>query len=74
MARNREKGFARAVVSRIKKLREQKGITLQEFYNDTGIHLARIESEERDLRIGTVKQICDYFGVSVTEFFKGIEK
>jgi transcriptional regulator with XRE-family HTH domain len=74
MARNREKGFARAVVSRIKKLREQKGITLQEFYNDTGIHLARIESEERDLRIGTVKQICDYFGVSVTEIFKGIEK
>jgi transcriptional regulator with XRE-family HTH domain len=74
MARNREKTFVRAVVSRIRKLREQKGVTLQEFYNDTGIHLARIESEERDLPVSTLKRICDYFDISVGEFFKAIEK
>lgn len=60
------------VVVRIKKLREEKGVTLQEFYNDTGIHLARIESEKRDLTLSTLKRICDYFDTTMVDLLKGL--
>lgn len=73
MGRSQDTVFIKNVISRIKKMREQQGITLQEFYNDTGIHLARIESEKRDLPISTLQKICKYFDVPLSEFFKGIE-
>ncbi len=60
------------IVLRIRKLREKKAVTLQEFYDDTGIHLARIESEKRDLPISTLSRICDYFGLTLSEFLKGM--
>jgi len=60
------------IVAKIKKLREEKGVTLQEFYDDTGVHLARIESQKRDLPISTLSRICDYFGLTLSEFLKGM--
>ncbi len=60
------------IVLKIKRLREQKDVTLQEFYNDTGIHLARIESEKRDIPISTLSRICNYFGLTLSEFLKGM--
>jgi transcriptional regulator with XRE-family HTH domain len=72
MPRFRNARLTEKIVLKIKKLREQKGVTLQEFYNDTGIHLARIESEKRDLPISALHRICEYFGLTLQEFFKGI--
>lgn len=60
------------IVLRIKKLREDKGISLQQFYEDTGVHLARIESEKRDIPITTLARICDYFKISLKDFFEDI--
>ena len=60
------------IVAKIKKLREQKGVTLQEFYNDTSIHLARIESERRNVTISQLNLICKYFGLSLSEFLRGM--
>jgi len=72
MQRPRNARLIEKIVLKIRKLREEKGVTLQEFYNDTGIHLARIESEKRDLPITTIQRICEYFGLTLQEFFKGI--
>jgi len=72
MPRQSNQDLIEKIVLKIKKLRESKGVSLQEFYNDTGIHLARIESERRDLPITTLSRICDYFEVSLQDFFKGM--
>lgn len=72
MPRQTDKAVIDRIVLRIKKLRESKGITLQEFYDDTGIHLARIESEKRDLPISTLNRICKYFDTSMSELLKGL--
>lgn len=60
------------VILRIKKLREDKGVPLQQFYDETGIHLARIESEKRDIPISTLNRVCKYFEITLSEFLKGI--
>lgn len=72
MGRYYDKALVDKIIAKIRKLRAQKPVTLQEFYNDTGIHLARIESEKRDLPISTLKRICDYFGITLSEFLKGL--
>ena len=62
------------IVRVIKHLRKSKNITLEVFYFDTGIHLARIEQGKQNITISTLSQICDYFEVSLSDFFLLIEK
>jgi transcriptional regulator with XRE-family HTH domain len=72
MRRGVNKALIEKIIFKIKKLRDQKGVTLQEFYNDTGIHLARIESEKRDIPISTLSRVCDYFGITLSELLRGM--
>lgn len=53
----------------IKTLREEKNITLETFFFDTGIHLARIEQGKTNITVSTLSQICRYFDISLKEFF-----
>lgn len=51
----------------IKKLRMQKHISQLDFYNDTNIHIARIEQGRKNISIITLIKICKYFNVSPAE-------
>lgn len=62
-----------AIVLKIKKLRALKEVTLEVFYFDTGIHLARIEQGKTNIRVSTLKRICDYFEMTLEEFFKNLD-
>ena len=55
---------------RVKELREQKGITQEDFYNDTGINVGRIERAINNLSITTLDKICNYFDITLKDFFK----
>lgn len=57
----------------IKDIRKSKRVTLESFYFDTGIHLARIEQGKQNITISTLSQICKYFDISLSEFFILIE-
>ncbi len=57
------------LAKRVKKLREEKEVTQQEAYNDTGIHFARIEQGKRDISYTTLNKICKYFKISLQDFF-----
>ena len=39
------------VISKIKKIRKDKNVTLEHFYFDTGIHLARIEQGKTNITV-----------------------
>lgn len=57
------------VIACIKEIRKAKNITLEAFYFDTGIHLARIEQGKTNITISTLSKICDYFDISLIDFF-----
>lgn len=61
------------IAKRIKQLREAKGVSQEFFYIDTDIHIARIELGKVNMSVSTLQDICDYFEVSLIEFFAGIE-
>lgn len=61
-----------AIVQKIKRLREDNNVTLEVFYFDTGIHLARIEQGKTNITISTLYRICQYFELTLSSFFEGI--
>lgn len=65
--------FLKYIAKKTKQLREAKGISQNDFFNDTGIHLGRVESADRDISVSTLKAICDYFGISVSDFFRELK-
>ena len=60
------------IASRVKQLREEKGVTQDSFFIDTDIHIARIESGRSNVTVSTLSAICDYFGITLSDFFKDI--
>jgi transcriptional regulator with XRE-family HTH domain len=72
MAQLRDEILLKKVVTKIKKLREQRGISQEQFYNDTNINIARIESTKANVSITTLNAICKYFSLTVSEFLKGM--
>lgn len=61
------------IVACIKQIRKSKNITLEVFYFDTGIHLARIEQGKQNITISTLSKICEYFEISLSDFFELVE-
>jgi transcriptional regulator with XRE-family HTH domain len=74
MGQNRDEILIEKIVDRIRELRNENGVTLEVFFNDTGIHLARIESQRRNVTVSTLKRICSYFEVNLSEFFSGLDE
>lgn len=62
------------VIAGIKAIRKSKNITLEVFYFDTGIHLARIEQGKTNITVSTLSKICNYFDMSLIEFFTFCEE
>jgi transcriptional regulator with XRE-family HTH domain len=73
MAQIRNQALLKRIANRIRTLREAKEVTQEDFYNDTGIHLGRIETGKMNVTVSTLDVICKYFGLSLGEFFTGLK-
>lgn len=62
------------IVTIIKEIRKEKKVTLEIFYFDTGIHLARIEQGKQNITVATLAVICFYLNISLRDFFEKVEK
>jgi len=60
------------IAVRLKNLRNKKGVSQEELYNATDIHIARIETAKVNISISTLSKLCSYFGISLAEFFRNI--
>ena len=67
-----DNALSKKIALRLKELRKSRGVTQLAVYEDLGIHIGRIETGRNDLSISTIKKICDYFEIELSEFFKGI--
>lgn len=72
MKRQIRGGVKAAVAARLRELREQKGVSQESVYIDTDLNIGRIEAAMNNLTIDTLAILCDYYGVTFEEFFKGI--
>lgn len=63
----------RKIASVVKTLRAKKGVTQQEVFIDINIHVGRIEVVDANPSITTISDLCEYFGIELSDFFKLVE-
>lgn len=68
-----DKELLNKIILTIKEVRKKHGVTLETFYFDTGIHLARIEQGKTNISVSTLSKICDYFNLELSQFFSEVE-
>jgi transcriptional regulator with XRE-family HTH domain len=61
-----------STVDGLKVLRKQRNLTQEDFYNDTGIHISRVETGRVNVTLSTLKTILDYYQVPLSVFFQSI--
>lgn len=61
-----------AIANKLRALRKAKGISQTDAYIDTDIHVARIETGRQNISVSTLSDLCDYYGISLENFFKDI--
>lgn len=74
MSQIKNKKLLKSIAIQLKELRLNHNITQEDFYNDTNIHIARIETGNNNISISTLDAICNYFDISLSKFFSKIEK
>lgn len=58
----------------LKRLREAEDLTQADVFGDTRIHVGRIETAKTNLSVSTLSALCRYFKISLSNFYKEVEK
>lgn len=61
------------VAKKLRRLREERGISQDIVDMDIDTNASRIERGMANITISTLSKLCKYYGVSLEEFFRGIE-
>lgn len=69
---NKDKVLLKQIALKIKALRRSRGLTQSAVYEDTGLHIGRIETGNTDVSISNLKKLCDYFEIGLSDFFEGL--
>lgn len=73
MQNHRNEILLKDIALQIKRIRESKRLSQETVFLDTDIHCGRLEQGKQNITISTLKCLCDYFQISLTDFFKTIE-
>jgi transcriptional regulator with XRE-family HTH domain len=69
-----------AVKQVLKELRAKTGLTQEQVANnikankDLSIHIGRNETGNQNMTVSTLYELCEYYKVSISEFFKRVEE
>ena len=61
-----------AIATKLRDLRKARGLSQIDVYIDTDIHVGRTERGKTNLTVTTLADLCDYYGISLKEFFEDI--
>ena len=62
----------RQIALKLKRLRETKGVSQRDVFDETDIHIARIETAKVNISVSTLAGLCRYFNISLADFFTGL--
>ena len=60
------------VAEKLKKIRQEKGVTQLSVLVDTEVHVGRLENNPTNISLSTLADLCTYYGLTLEEFFKDI--
>ncbi|KIC93553.1 helix-turn-helix domain-containing protein [Flavihumibacter solisilvae] len=74
MAQLKDTKLLKKIALMLKQIRQEKGLTQDEVFVDTNIHIARIETGRANPSISTLSELCKYFNLKLSDFFKRVEE
>jgi transcriptional regulator with XRE-family HTH domain len=73
MGQLKNEALLQEIAKELKRLRRIKGVSQEDVFNDTEIHIGRIETGKSNISISTLSALCNYFGIRLSDFFKDIK-
>lgn len=70
----KDEALLSAMVQGLKTLRTERQLTQEDVYNDTGIHISRIETGRVNVSLSTLKALLNYYQTSLSQFFQNIQQ
>lgn len=61
-----------SIAAKLRQLRKERGLSQIDAYIDTDIHIGRIERGKTNISVSTLAALCDYYEISLTDFFAEI--
>lgn len=74
MAQIRDSQLLQNIAVVLKELRDEKELTQDDVFDATSIHIGRIETARANVTVSTISRLCQYFEISLSEFFTKVEK
>jgi transcriptional regulator with XRE-family HTH domain len=74
MPQLRDKKLLQKIAIVIRELRTRQSLTQEDVYNDTNIHIGRIETASANLSVSTLAFLCKYFKIALSDFYKKVEE
>lgn len=72
-AQRRNEILHKKIVDRLRDIRKQRGLTQEDVRFDLDINIGRVEIGKHSITISTLACLCEYYGVSLCEFFRDME-
>lgn len=66
----RDTALLNAIARELRELRMIKGVSQETVYEDTGIHIGKIETEKYNITVSTLSRLCSYYDISLKTFFE----
>lgn len=73
MKYRRNDTLIRQITDKLRKIRIQRSLTQEEVSFHTNLNIGRIESGKHSISITTLEILCDFYEISLEEFFKGFD-
>jgi len=69
----KDQALLSAMVEGLKQVRKEQTLTQEDVYNDTGIHISRIETGRVNVSLSTLKALLEYYKITLSIFFTRIQ-
>lgn len=74
MSQIKNQKLVEQVALKLKAIREERHLTQEIVYHDTGIHIGRIEAGSANITLSTLDSLCTYFDTDLAIFFNELKK
>lgn len=65
--------LTKSIARKLKQIRKEKGLSQEFVYLETEVHVGRVESGDVNISVVTLAILCNYYKISLKDFFEGIE-
>jgi transcriptional regulator with XRE-family HTH domain len=73
MPQLRDKKLLQKIAIVVRELRIEGNLSQEDVYNDTNIHIGRIETAKANVSVSTLSALCKYFKISLSDFHYKVE-